>query len=533
MSIRRRLTLAFLAIIALFALAQAFQIWSTRLRAASMTTLSHALKRQLVMSSFQHRVDNLQKQVSLLGDVASPGDVPEARASFELELQRAASDVAVLKGLSDGVSAPRVAELEATYLKLADAWRQFYSYLGSEPGWAVAFQVRAEPLGRRVLTELLPQLARQQNELTLAAEADFDATTRLTQRVSVAIFGLSMLVAVSIAYLMGRSLSTALDELRTGASMIGAMQLDHRIAVRSHDEIGMVAQTFNEMAIKLADARQLLTEANAELSTQNSEIERQRRVSQTLLENILPDEIATELAADGKVAPRFFEDVTIFFSDFVGFTGATERLAAEELVERLHGYFTAFDRIMTRYGLEKLKTIGDSYMCAGGLPVRTASHPVDAALAAFEMVEAVAEQGRLYPEAAWGVRIGLHTGPVVAGVVGIKKFAFDVWGETVNYASRMESSGVTNRINVSGAAHRRLKDFFVLEPRGLVTTKDKRQVEMYFVNGILPSLSRHDEDGVPVEFRRRYRTYFQKELESFPRSAFAVQPLRGSDEVMG
>ena len=121
--------------------------------------------------------------------------------------------------------------------------------------------------------------------------------------------------------------------------------------------------------------------------------------------------------------------------------------AGRVLVHMLHEYFTAFDRISRRYGLEKLKTIGDSYMCISGLPVRTPSHPVDIVMAAFEMVKAVEELST--EEAPWRVRIGIHTGPVIAGVVGIKKFAFDIWGETVNFSSRMESSGAPNRVNIS------------------------------------------------------------------------------------
>ncbi len=246
----------------------------------------------------------------------------------------------------------------------------------------------------------------------------------------------------------------------------------------------------------------------------NSEIERQRRVSESLLLNILPASVAAELAARGEVAPRYFEDVTILFTDFVGFTLATEKLAADEVVGVLHGYFKSFDEIAERYGLEKLKTIGDSYFCAGGLPIRTPSHPVDATLAAFEMIRAVEE--RVLPDGTrWRIRIGIHTGPVIAGVVGTKKFAFDVWGDTVNRASRMESGGSPNRINVSSEMHRRIKDFFRMEDRGRLMTKDKAELEMFLVDGVLPSLTA--APGVPPPaFAQRYRTYFDKELAAFP-----------------
>ena len=525
MTIRRRLTLAFVAILALFAVTQAVQFWSARLRDRSMSTVARALRRQVVIGGLQHRVDDLQKQVALLGQMEGAGDMPEARAFFDEELTRGAADIQLLKNLSESDQIAAVVELEKTYAKLADAWRQFYEYLSTEPGWAVAFQIRAEPLRTRVLKDILPPLVDQQKALADDAEARFARIATLTRRINLAIFGLSMCIAVAIAYFIARSLTRPLGELKLGASLIGTMRLDHRIEVRSKDEIGLVAHAFNDMAESLSDARQHLTLANVELTAQNQEVERQRQVAGALLHNILPAQIAAELAAEGRVAPRYFEEVTILFTDFVGFTLATELLAAEELVECLHEYFTAFDRIVARYSIEKLKTIGDSYMCAGGLPVRTPSHPVDAVLAAFEMVDAVAAQGRRRPQAAWGVRIGIHTGPVIAGVVGIQKFAFDVWGDTVNYASRMESSGASNRINLSAEAARRVKDFFEIEPRGKVATKDKRELEMFFAKGALPALVSGGGDGVaPDAFLKRYRTYFERDPPAFPDSQRPARP---------
>ena len=172
----------------------------------------------------------------------------------------------------------------------------------------------------------------------------------------------------------------------------------------------------------------------------------------------------------------YFEDVTIGFTDFVGFTLATEKLAAEEIVGLLHEYFTAFDRIVSRYGLEKMKTIGDSYMFVSGMPDRRPSHPVDAVLAALEMVETVRTMARPDEGIEWQMRVGLHTGPVIAGVVGIHKFAFDVWGDSVNFSSRMESSGAPNRVNLSERTYSRVKDFVRCTPRGRVVTKDGREV---------------------------------------------------------
>jgi len=245
------------------------------------------------------------------------------------------------------------------------------------------------------------------------------------------------------------------------------------------------------------------------------ERKRMREADQRMLRNILPAKVAAELREHGSVEPMYFEDVTIGFTDFVGFTLATERLAAEELVGYLHDYFTAFDHIMARYGLEKMKTIGDSYMFVSGMPDRQPSHPVDAVLASLEIVETVKKMAKPNDAVDWKVRVGLHTGPVIAGVVGIHKFAFDIWGDSVNFASRMESSGEANRVNLSERSYARVKDFMRCTPRGRVKTKDGREADMFFVEGP------HDKlmgAGAlcPEAFARRYKIYFQKEIRAFP-----------------
>ncbi len=264
---------------------------------------------------------------------------------------------------------------------------------------------------------------------------------------------------------------------------------------------------------RLRDEERLRT---AQMETAYQEAELQKQVSETMLRNILPAKIAAELQNRGTVEPMYFEDVTIGFTDFVGFTLATEKLAAEEIVGLLHEYFTAFDQIMSRYGLEKLKTIGDSYMFVSGMPERRPSHPVDAVLAALEMVEAVRTMARPEEGIDWQMRIGLHTGPVIAGVVGIHKFAFDVWGDSVNFSSRMESSGAPNRVNLSERTYARVKDFVQCTPRGRVKTKDGREVEMYFVDGVHEKLIGAGGEEIPSAFERRYKIYFQQAVRSFP-----------------
>lgn len=249
---------------------------------------------------------------------------------------------------------------------------------------------------------------------------------------------------------------------------------------------------------------QRLARAQQELFEQKREVLKQQQLAETLLLNTLPAEIATELKEKGAVDPRYHEDVTVLFTDFQGFTLSTEKLAADELVRALHGYFSAFDSVVQTYGLEKLKTIGDSYMCVAGLPKRQPSHAVDALLAAFGIIEAVV-QGQARGLPPWSIRIGVHTGPVISGVVGIRKFAFDIWGESVNFASRIESSGHPNRINLSASTYARVKDFFECEHRGRVLTKEGREFDMYFALRPLDSLT-------PKTFASRYESYFGRTM---------------------
>jgi class 3 adenylate cyclase len=263
---------------------------------------------------------------------------------------------------------------------------------------------------------------------------------------------------------------------------------------------------------RLRDAEKRKT---AELERLFAEVETERRKTRELLLNILPHSVAEELQTAGSVRPMYFEDVTIVFADIVGFTLSTEQLPADELVDILHEYFTAFDQIISRNGLEKLKTIGDCYMFAGGIPVRKPSHPVDSVLAAFEMVNTmkkISEHGRVN----WQLRIGIHTGPVIAGVVGINKFAFDIWGDAVNFSSRMEACGAPGRINLSASSYARVKDFFACEKREKIRIKDGREVDTYFVNGIAPGLLEHKKLAPAHAFEQRYHTYFRSQPHGLP-----------------
>lgn len=232
----------------------------------------------------------------------------------------------------------------------------------------------------------------------------------------------------------------------------------------------------------------VVDERTAEIRAQRDQILDQEKKTEALLLNILPAPVAAELRTNGSVSPMRYDDVTVCFTDFVGFTLSSEKISAEALVEKLHEYFTEFDKIIAKYGLEKLKTIGDSYMFVSGLPERSSRHAEMAVRAALEILELSKALGAKNPDLNWRLRVGLHSGPVVAGVVGFKKFAFDIWGDTVNLASRMESSGAPDRVNLSERTYAEVREVIECESRGLVKTKDGRDLPMYFANAYKTTL---------------------------------------------
>jgi len=216
----------------------------------------------------------------------------------------------------------------------------------------------------------------------------------------------------------------------------------------------------------------------------NRIIEEERNTSDRLLRNILPDETAHELKQNGKVKAKKFESVTVLFTDFEGFTKYAENLPPEKLVESVDYYFSHFDTIMEKYGIEKIKTVGDAYMCVAGLPFERPDHACKMVLAAIEILEFV-ENSHRFPtkdQTRFRARIGLNSGAVVAGIVGTKKFAYDIWGDTVNIASRMESCSEPGKINISETTFDLVKDHFTCTYRGEIAVKNRGNLKMYFVD---------------------------------------------------
>lgn len=247
-----------------------------------------------------------------------------------------------------------------------------------------------------------------------------------------------------------------------------------------------------------------LRKANAVLeikvNERTMELQAEKKKSDDLLLNILPRSTAEELKEHGKAQTRNYESVTVLFSDFKGFTQLTETMDSRHLVQVLDRFFQAFDQASVRFGLEKIKTIGDAYMCACGIPSPVEMHAARMVAFGLEMLritDALNRELEAAGMAPWPIRIGIHTGPVIAGVVGKNKFAYDVWGDTVNIAARMESSGEPGKVNVSAATAALTEAFFNLEDRGQVTAKNKGELEMYFVRGYSDSYARDTEKQLP------------------------------------
>ncbi|HVB02596.1 MAG TPA: adenylate/guanylate cyclase domain-containing protein [Chitinophagaceae bacterium] len=226
--------------------------------------------------------------------------------------------------------------------------------------------------------------------------------------------------------------------------------------------------------------------ALSSLEEQNRVVIAEKKKSENLLLNILPLEVTEELKRDGKTKAHSFDVATVMFADFINFTSIGENLSPEELVSAIGNYFETFDQIIERYGIEKIKTVGDAYICAAGLPVPSTDNAVIMIGVAREFLQELESLNKIRlmrGDVIFNVRIGINTGPLVAGVVGIKKFSYDIWGDTVNTAFRLQEMGESNRINISGTTHELIKHRFRCIYRGKIMAKNKGEIDMYFVEG--------------------------------------------------
>jgi len=214
----------------------------------------------------------------------------------------------------------------------------------------------------------------------------------------------------------------------------------------------------------------------------NKLLDKEKKRSDNLLLNILPEEVASQLKDTGAAAAKRFDEVTVLFTDFVNFTEAGERMKPEALIDELHTCFKAFDDITTKHSVEKIKTIGDAYLAVAGLPTADPKHAENVVLAAIEINSFMQDRLAKLGNSTFEIRIGIHSGSVVAGIVGVKKFAYDIWGDTVNTAARMEQNSESGKINISQTTYELVKDKFACEYRGEISVKGKGMMKMYYVS---------------------------------------------------
>lgn len=257
-----------------------------------------------------------------------------------------------------------------------------------------------------------------------------------------------------------------------------------------------------------------ITKQKEQIEDQKKALEIEKNKADELLLNILPAETAEELKNKGKARTRYYRMVTVMFTDIKGFTKIAETMKPIELVTQLDMLFKDFDQIIEKHQIEKIKTIGDAYMAAGGVPLRDKENPVNSVLAALEIqahMKVMQQKMESIGERYWELRIGLHTGDVIAGVIGTKRIAYDIWGNTVNVAQRMETSSVPGKVNVSGTTYNQIKPYFDCTYRGKIPAKNKGEIDMYFVDRIKPHLSKDADGTIP---NQKFKDYMNLHIYS-------------------
>lgn len=310
--------------------------------------------------------------------------------------------------------------------------------------------------------------------------AALDAASGLSIKLSLAIVALSLLVSIA----MGTVLTRSVLALTRTVKRFADKDFTARTPSLPRDEIGQLGKNFNEMAATI----QLHSEHLEDLVSQRTrELVAEKQTSERLLLNVLPAPIADRLKGGEHLIVDRFDSVSVLFADIVGFTAHAARTSPEDLVTMLNELFSTYDQLAERHGLEKIKTIGDSYMAVAGIPEPVAEHAAIMAQMGLDMIEGIESYARRH-RTELTVRVGIHTGSVVAGVIGTKKFIYDLWGDTVNIASRMESTGVPGRVQLSDATAALLGDRFPLEERGLIDVKGKGKMRVFLLARPAPQL---------------------------------------------
>ena len=329
-------------------------------------------------------------------------------------------------------------------------------------------------------------------ELALLVEISQREAFRPARHLAGGIFLVGAASAVFLTgavYLLARQITYPILAIKAAAMKVAAGDFTQMAPVLTQDEVGVLAQAFNRMTERLRDLyeateQKLVQLELAEVSLHRSlkDLELEQAKSERLLLNTLPSAIAQRLLHGEGAIAEHFDAVTVLFADIVAFTRLSARLSPQELVQVLNAIFSKFDQLTEVYGLEKIKTIGDAYMVVGGLPEPRADHAEAIASMALAMQTAIRHFNHETGE-NFMLRVGIHSGPVVAGVIGLRKFSYDLWGDTVNVASRMESQGLPDRIQVTEATYRLLRDIFLFEPRGTIHIRGRGEMQTYFLLG--------------------------------------------------
>ena len=525
MRLRRKLTLAFFLVSALVSLVLALVLYrfiEHRLTAELRTRLrdvAYLGARSIDVPAYE------RLRATALAVTPTPADAPDAGAAAPAPPDAAvtaAEQSADYRRITDELRAIRAAEprlvrfaylltptddpaiaryvVDADVLELTAAHTDdAISHLGTE------LDLAALPILRRALADCAPAVER---ELTYDAEFDLysvsayqplggtpgaclgvlgvditdqdqrralHAARRLAIELSIGALVLALVVSITMGTVLTRSVLALSSTVRRFADKDFAARAD----VRSTDEIGQLAASFNDMAGTIQEHSEHLERL---VALRTRELLAEKQTSERLLLNVLPGPIAERLKHDDGVIVDRFDHVTVLFADIVGFTTLSARTSPEALVTMLDELFTRFDRLAEQHGLEKIKTIGDCYMAVAGVPAQMPDHATVMADMGLDMLAAVADYART-SGIDLAIRIGVHSGSVVAGVIGRKKFIYDLWGDTVNTASRMESHGVPGRVHLSEATATLFGDAFDLEPRGALEIKGKGAMTTYLLVG--------------------------------------------------
>jgi len=356
--------------------------------------------------------------------------------------------------------------------------------------------------------------------------AEIDRNTRITGWVAVVAMG----GAIGLSLLTARQIVRPLQRIDTAAKQLATGNLDHPVYRSRIQEVGTLGDAFNQMTQQLRESFQALEEANLNLEVtvkqRTAQLEVEKEKSEKLLLNILPSVIAQKLKQGSGLIADYAEEVSILFADIVGFTHLSAQLSPIQVVELLNYIFSAFDELADQFGLEKIKTIGDAYMVVAGLPVTRSDHAEAAAKMALAMQRVVASfsvaESKIPGLGNLQLRIGINTGTVVAGVIGIKKFNYDLWGDAVNVASRMESSGEAGQIQVTETTYEHLRDRYHFQQRGPVYIKGKGDMQTYWLLGQRSEAQLEARSEVQLETRSEARSEVQLETRSEARSEDAT-----------